>query len=368
MFMHGLRWGLFFSSFLWLFILQAVAEGKQGLDVLGLAKIDVRVLVQEIDYDTAIGFLDNTFGDPYPKLRVLLDSGKVSAYRGHLRDFTCYRNKVCPAGTPDQHNTKIIRREAREFAAFAKGYPGIDCYVGPALEHDVKDKKTVDAWFRILREEVPQCKPVCSAFTGYCPPNVLREKHGNTGTADIRSNDGASLFDSNSADFRTSGKYLSLGWINEFNGRVTGEEPPIPMPKTRVNFAGRDLIRQAVRVMRAPQPRPEVACPVIKAPDLFKTNAEAYGKGKDDGRGNKGLWIHAKKYPKVQIETLAGRTVGCLAYYGTFSGGGFRHYVGSCSRQNPTDLMDALGSEWGILRAGGRCWLFNSIRRLGSFR
>lgn len=342
-------------------------EGKQGLDILGLAKHDANMIAQEIDNGTAIGYLDSTFGNPYPNLGALLASGKVPAIRGHLRDFTCYRGGRCPSGYPSASDPRPVEEAAKRLSRFLGTHSGVTCYVSPALEHDVKDRKIVEKWYAILKRVVPSCIPVCSAFTGYCPSGVLVERHGNSGRADLRSNDGDSLFDSNSAAYRTSGRVLTFGWIPEFNGRVSGEKEFIA-PLKRINWAGRDLVRQAVRVMRKPEPQPVTKCKQIKAPELFKTNAEYYGKAKDDGRGNKGLWITSKAYPRIDIVALEGRSVGCLKYFGPFSGGGYRHYVGTCSGETPVGLMDKLGSEWGLLKAGGSCWLFNAIRRQGSFR
>ncbi len=72
----------------------------------------------------------------------------------------------------------------------------------------------------------------------------------------------------------------------------------------------------------------------------------------------------------IVAETLRGSSVGTMSYYGPFSGGGFRHYIGGRygSDYAPTTLMDLLGGEWGLLKSGGRCWIFNAIRRQGYFR
>lgn len=354
----GLMWAAAFSAF---------AEGLQGLDVLILPKQNAKMIADEMDYDSAFGVLDiPSAGDYVPNLRTILESGKVVAVRTHLKDFTVYRSG---RGTDSQFDTSFVGPRAKKFKNLMDHFPGIKPYCSPALEHDVKDKRTVSKWYEILRRVYPNCTPVCSAFTGFCPDGVLREKHGNTGTADIRSNDGDSLFDSNSVNFRVSGKYLSLGWFPECNGRVSGEKQYPGPPATRINWATRALVRQAVRVMRPMTPAPVVpGCEMIKAPDLFKTNAEYYGKGKDDGRGNKGLFIVHSKYPRIGIDSLFSSSVGCLKYYGPFDGGGYRHYVGHCSGQTPVELMDQLRSEWGLLRAGSKCWVFNAIRRMGYYR
>ena len=350
------------------------AEALKGLDLLGLARMDAKMISEEIDNGTAIGTLDSTFGDPYPKLGLLASTGKVSAYRVHLRDFTCYRSSHCPPGYPAQNDTRPIRKAALRLAAFQSHY-NIPCFVSPALEHDVRGARDTTSWFRILDEVLPNCVPVCSAFTGYCPkvtPNgrrILIEKHGNSVNGDVVSNDGASIFDADTSTYFGRGKVLSFAWDYSFNGRVSGESVFAP-PLKRVDWPTKAGIKHSVAILRSGTQRPQVTgCSPIRKPELFKTNAEYYGKNQDDGRGNKGLFI-SQKYvgTRIEVTSLGGKSVGLLRYFGPYSGGGFRYYLGSGSGQTPIRLMQDLGGEWGLLRWRGGCRVFNAIRREGYYR
>lgn len=346
------------------------AEPIRGPDILGLAKVKAKDVINELDNGSSLGYLDATFGDPTKQLKKILNSGKVIAVRAHMIDGTCIRNNSCPPGAPKYKDLQTLKKRTEKYSKIAKQYPHIKFYVSPFLEHDCKDKSLVEKWYAAILSVDPNLRHVCSAFSGWCPDGVFREKHGNNVRGDITSNDGESLFDS-SPDYRDSGSLIVFGWINQFNGRVTGEKGKPPPPKLRVNWPTKDDLRQVKYILREPEPFPDPPpnCDTIKRPELSKTNAEYYGKGKDDGRGNKPLFITKKKYQKITVHRKDGKQVGWFSYYGPYSGGGHRHYMGKIgSGQTPVKLMDALGSEWGIAKAKGQCWPINAIRRIGFYR
>lgn len=352
-------------------IARQAGDHRVGIDALGLAKHNAKVLKDEMPAESALGFLDETFGDPYEKATEILKSGKVKAVRIHLIDGTCIRNRVCPRGAPTYTSYRELERRAKRAYRWCTENSVAECYVSPFLEHDEKNKAVVDRWYNILRSTAPGLKYVCSAFTGYCPDAVLIERHGARRGA-IASPDGISHADLDSIAYRDNGKLITFSWLPENNGRVTGEEGFI-MPKLRVNWPTRADIRHQVRMLAPADPMPVVpGCQPIKAPELFKTRAEYYGKGHDDGRGNKGLFISKTRMSKVKITTLKGKEVGYLGYYGTFSGtpGTYRHYIGGGrgSGQKPVRLRRLLGGDWGLLKGGGKCWIFSPIHRQGYFR
>ena len=363
---------------------------KVGLDLLGLAKHDVQIIKRELPSGISIGFLDGTFGDPYKNLKVLLDSGKVTSVRIHLWDHICYRNRVCPKGTPLATDIRRVTNRTKRFAKFMLDYPNVTQYISPALEHDVKDRDVVTKWFSEIVKEAPLAIPVCSAFTGYCPKlvngkKILSEKHGCKAKGDIISPDGESHFDCNNFTYKSQGKEIVYSWINQNNGRVTGEKT-FTAPKERVNWPTVYDIKQQLALLRTPSFKFKVrGCEDLKSPKLFKTNAEYFGKGKDDGRGNKPMFIHDKKVSKFELFStkypasledqeegihIKNKKVGEMRYYGTYQGGGYRYYIGGVygSNQNPIQLRDDLDSEQGLLVGAGKCYYINAIRRLGYYR
>lgn len=355
-----------------------------GLDLLGLAKHDIQMVKSELESGMSLGFLDGTFGDPYPNLKVLLDSGRITSVRIHLWDHTCYRNRVCPRGTPPATDIRRVTNRTKRFTKFMQAYPNVKQYISPALEHDVKDQAVVNKWFFAIVKEAPLVIPVCSAFTGYCPSTVgtkkiLKEKHGCKAKADIISPDGESHFDCNNFTYNSQAKKIVYSWINQNNGRVTGEKTFTP-PKERVNWPTRQDIRQQVALLYPATAKPKVTgCKDLKSPRLFKTNAEYFGKDKDDGRGNKPMVIHPRKISKFEIFSIKpyvpnlfikDKKAGEMRYYGSYQGGGYRYYIGGRygSNQTPVELRNDLNSEWGVLEGAGECYYINAIRRLGYYR
>lgn len=348
--------------------LREVPLPTYGEDDLGLAKLNAAEIRDAIDPGTALGWLENTFGDAHPKVKKILDSSKIIKARAHLGDGTV-ANHGC---TDKLRDLNLLRANITNFKKVSDLYPNIGWYVSPWLEHGCRDQTLVNKWFTILRNKLPGMRYVCSAYGGYCPANVIHEKHGNKATGKIISNDGDSFFDANSPKYRVAGDDLVLGWTNCKNGRTTGEKTFTPI-NLRVDWCTQDETVQTIRLLRAPEPRPNIpGCGDFTGWELSKVNAEFYGKEKDDGRGNKPMLILPNRYSRLSVRRIRdNKEVGCYKYYGTYSGegGGYRHYMGDCSGQTPVKLMNQLESEWGKLVApGGKCWMLNAIRRLGYYR
>lgn len=339
-----------------------------GEDDLGLAKLNAADIRNNIDSGTALGWLEDSFGDAHPKAKVILDSGKIVKARVHLGDGTV-SNHQCLA---PQKDLNLLRGKAKRLKTLSNLYSDIKWYVSPWLEHGCKDKTLVNKWFTILKNQLPGMKYVCSAWGGYCPPDTIHEKHGNSANGKIISNDGDSFFDANSPKYRLAGDDIVFGWTNCKNGRTTGEKVFTPINQ-RVDWCTKDETLQTIRLLRSPEPKPQVTgCGDFKGWELSKVNAEFYGKDKDDGRGNKPMLILPKIYNRLSVRRISDNAeVGCYKYYGPYSGqgGGYRHYMGDCSGQTPVKLMNQLGSEWGKLVApDGKCWIINAIRRQGYYR
>src|SRR5688572_26953264 len=82
----------------------------QGYDVLGLAKYcDTYLSAPNLP---AVSTLLNTFGDPLPCLRRKLDTGSLSLVQVDLMDATCWRNRVCPPGTPALTDWRVMKARA----------------------------------------------------------------------------------------------------------------------------------------------------------------------------------------------------------------------------------------------------------------
>lgn len=350
-------------------IKNAEAEPYKGYDILGLAMQPVKMIAEEVGPNSVVGVLAGTFGPVIAPLEALLNqaNGKVIGYRAHLGNGTCLRNGVCGPGEFKPTAFKIMRKRAKDFHDLNMRHPGIKCWISPYLEYDEKNKKTVETWMRIIREELPECTLVLNPHTGYAPNNVMRERHGSTVKGPIISTDGVSFFDVDNAEYCDGATHLCFAWINRFNLRVTGEEDFV-MPRQRKWKVTRDNMIQVRRLHQPEEARPVMAgCKNIVQPNLWKSNAEDYGVNAD-GRGDRPLFIVGVKTDKFTISKLSGGVVGCARYYGPFESGLHRYYVGSCSGDSGVTLMDKAQNEWVKLEGAGQCFVSNTIRRKGYFR
>lgn len=343
-----------------------------GLDTLALAKMDPKVIAEELPPGWNLGVLEHTFGDPLPNLEAVAKTGKLGGFRVHLRNGTCYRNGVCEAIEPKLNDLTQLSKDAKKYEAFHQRYPALKCFISHTLEHDEKNAATVQTWIDTVKKAAPSCEVVNSVFTGASGRSALNEQHGNRARGDIVSNDGQSLFDSDSPAYRENGKVLVLGWFHRMNGRVSGEKTFTP-PSRRSLWPTRDNLRQAVRLLKPQAAKPASkpgTCKVLKnfsGGELWKTNAESYGTA--DPREDRPLFISLSRSPQMNLLAPSGAKVGCLKYYGPYTQPNLsRSYAGTCSGDSAAILMDKAKGEWIYIQDGNTCILTNAIRRKGYFR
>lgn len=353
-----------------LLLIGEIASGDPilGVDILALAKQDIKMLAQNINSNSAIGVLEGTFGPAIPPLEKLIIAKKPQAFRAHLTNGTCFRNRVCEAGEPAANDFKAMRRRAIAFENLHQKYPAVTCYLSPRLEHDEKNKELVSKWFQIIKDSAPSCVAVCSAFTGYCPTGVLIEKHGNSSKGDVVSNDGADGFQTDVQKYLAHGKILSLFWTPRMNLRLDSDKSFTPPSKRTEKLRKDDIIhinRLFEPVQEVPS-SPKVCSKTmnLSGQEIGKPRSEDYGEKATDRRSATPLLIAKVKVSKFNIYSTTNRIVACAKYFGPFNGLN-RYYVGSCSGDNAVTLMDKLGNEWGFWEDNHKCYLYNSIRRSG---
>jgi len=357
----------------------------QGYDVLALAKYCKTFL--NAPPLPAMSTLLNTFGDPLPCVQKRINKGGMRVVQIDIRDATCFRNGVCPKGTPPLDDWQVMRQGARQINKVATANSTVQFWVSPWLEHDIKSVETIRKGFAVVAKACPTCKLINSPVSGARPPEFPLELHGTKVRAFSVSGDGASMFDGdnlasdgNGFQHRASGSFSTFGWWNELNLRCTGEEHFTPV-NLRTNLPTPAQFEQAYYVLQpeAPFPPNPPQCKSVRviAPgaEIVKTNAEAYCNGQPtDSRGNKPLLIikqPGSSGERRDVLSSAGQVAGCFKYYGTYGElpGTHRWYMGNCSGQNPVQLMKALKSEWGFLKLNnGNCLRFNAIRRQGTYR
>jgi hypothetical protein len=351
------------------------AVNYKGYDVLGLARQDTKMIAREARPGTVLGVLHDTFGDEAPKVREMIADhpGKFVAIRAHCRDGTCVRNKSCAPGTPSLNNMPVMAECAREYNSISQD-TGVPCWLSPVLEHDEKDKNVVQTWINTLRSNAPLCGLVQNPFSGTTVPGVIVERHGGKkASGSIISTDGVSLYDVDTRTWWNQATGFSLGWINRFNLRLSGEKGKPPFPKdrplkNRATVYDMQLIGRLMEPVTPQTPWPSVCRNrrEIKSPEVLKSNAEDYANG--DPRANKLVFLTKFSGSQFDIINSAGRKVACLKRYSPSLDGLNRYYLGSCSPLNNIEVMDKAGSEWVFFRNGSTCYRGNAIRRLGTWR
>lgn len=366
------RFCIYWLMFLLMLSTAVFAEPIYGYDILALAK-QPKEVVALAEPGKALGVLQGTFGDVIPALEREIRKGNTYAFRAHLTNGTCFRNQNCEAGEPGATNYGVLKKRAIAFQQLTDRNPWTKCFLSPRLEHDEKKREVVNKWFSIIKEFAPSCTPVCSNFTGYCPGDVLSEKHGNDSTADIVSNDGKSLYDADTSKYWGHGKVLSLGWINRFNLRVSGEKEFIPPSKRTVKATKDDMlqINALMKPMAPIPPAPSICKKVIKLTpsNTLKSNSEDYNQG--NPRDNKPVLLIKQKYQNgFGVLSPTGKKVACasnrynLPPFENLN----RYYLGECANKSNPKVLKEAGNEWVFYRNGGICYLGNAVRRLGTHR
>lgn len=148
----------------------------KGYDILGLARQDIGLLKSLIPHNVFIGALEDTFGEVSSQLLSLIETGKVSGFRIHLRDGTCVRRKNCAPGTFPLNNLIYMGMLAKGYNDIA-ATTGKKCYLSPVLEYDEKSRSRILGWAHTLRHFAPLCHVIFTPGRGKVPRNYLVERH-----------------------------------------------------------------------------------------------------------------------------------------------------------------------------------------------
>lgn len=353
---------LFVLTFLLVSPLLSLSE--QGLDLLALPKIDSNIVIPELPKNTVIGALHGTFGPLLTPYEKYLKSENVTAGRAHLFNGACWRNKNCERGEPKLNNFETLAYRARVTGQLFSKYPNVKCYLSPVLEYDERDRRVVQRWVDILRKNASNCTVVLSPNKGILVPGTLVERHGNAyGKADVRSNDGESLFDA-PGDYATRGTVLSLGWIHSFNLRRRAETGFTPPSKRTVRPTS-DEVRRAINIMFSgggsvpgtPDPPSVSGCEKKFNPRDGKGNFT----WKSGDNTHKATWLAPARYQKVfkRVDILSpnGKIFDSLRYRHQFSEWG-KPYRGIYDGRFALTKYP-LNST---LRADKNCWLMPDPR------
>lgn len=339
-----------------------------GMDYLGLGSKHwpIAETIRWTPSGTAIGCFDGTtgdakFGDAIPAARKLLATGRFPALRVQMWYNSAHT--IVPM--------EILKKRLPAWGKLAEEFPNVAIYISHSCEHNETDASKVKQRIELIKKLAPKAIPVNTPWKGAVIAGVITERHPKTQVGASRipyivSNDG---YDSINIDVETykannTRAEIVFLWTPRFNLREVYEAgQDAPKPEARDAAPNRDVIRTVARMLApigAP-PTPTFSERVVpfKKPLLYKVFAEDK-KGNTDRRANKPLIITKSNAKTIDVITYKGQRVAKFGYYGTYTGGMYRHYSGSGSNwygiQIANQAFKASGSEWVWFTDGKTIW------------
>lgn len=327
-----------------------------GLDLLGLGSKnwEIKDVINTFPRGWALGCFARTFGDALPKVRRLLETGKVAAVRVQI--YWSYTHQPAPL--------KYLKEELPRWQKLARQFPDVDFYISPSCEYRSTNVKSVKRMMDLTKQLCQNCRVVQTPEGGSVTvPDYMVEHHGSKAKAkkwELVSSDGSSITDMNAEAWIDKNKKAQIVflWGTRFNLREAGDFIP---PEERTAAPDAKYIKSIIRLAR---PKGEMPTPVfqykeLEKPLLWKTHAED-APGDADKRGNRPLIILRKKTATVDIVTYDDKVIGQLRYFGPFPGGLYRFYSGMSGAimmhgyEIGEKAKEVSGSEWVWIRQDGK--------------
>lgn len=345
----------------------------EGLDLLGLGSKywKIKETVSLWPEGFALGFFgdgwNNAFGDPLPKARKILNTGKcplvrVQVYWHPNHDFV-----------PEA----FLRKWLPKYERFAQEFPHVRFLLSPSCEYKNTPQEKIKRAVDLIRRLAPTCNPVLAPMNAPVVPGVIVEHHGDTSVnkGEIVSHDGTEAADIDIEAWKRGNRkaLVRFYWSHLFNLREAGNFIP---PNERKAAPSKSYIEDVIDWSRAagtPPPFSGGTATPLRRPVLYKIFAED-SEGVDP-RANKPLFICPEKADFVTLLAHNRKTVGKLGYYGVYQGGTHRYYSGhgAGSRLSGSEFArkaeEISGSPWVWLKVQGKIYgPVHANRRAGYFR
>lgn len=299
-----------------LFCTSALAQEGHDFLALGNPNFSVQAAISAIRPGAAIGVFDDawpgSFGNPEPKLRKLLATGKVATLRVQI--YWSYSHDPAPL--------KVVKKALPKWIKLQRDFPNVKVLISPSCEYRSSTPKSlVTAWVQAIK--AAGLEPVLSPMPGApVVPGVLVEHHGDkVKGAQAVSLDGQSFADADTGRLLAANpkaKYF-LAWLLSYNCSASGNNPP---PSQRKDCPTEKDIR-AADALFAPKVYGN-----LKPPQLYKVMSEAHVNGTDP-REKRPLLILKEKAPFAEILDSNGAAFLKFPYYSTYLDQGHRYYSGS---------------------------------------
>lgn len=283
-----------------------------GLDLLGLSRFE-QTAVNEFPEGWALGAFAVTFGDALPSIRKVIETGRCP----HVR-VQCLWSDTHSFGPSDIHTLTAI---ARRYEKLSTRFPSVRFELSPFCEHNLSDP---DHYLDIVKQEAPSCFPVNTPWQGALSKRYKNEVHGDHARPKGRYNysfDGTSAVDADVQKFKRQHDSADVFffWVPQFNGKKnSADSTPRPERKAWPTPA---LIDSVIYLHNK---RGKVS---FDAPRLWKSHADQHDVPPEP-RALKPVIIIAEKVPELVLKASNGQVIATAPYYGPFSGGGHRYYLG----------------------------------------
>lgn len=278
-----------------------------GLDLLGWSAKAWKPAptIAEFPSQFALGVFARAFGDAMPRVRLLLDSGKVSALRVQI--WWDNNHKIAPLD--------YLKRELPRWESLARQYPHIPFFISHSCEYSETSRKEVTKRVNLVLSLCPSCTVVQTPMHSPVVAGVgLIEEHGSKAKAKgIASTDGNEIcqMDAEKWVAKNSEAQIVFGWACRFNGRDAHTMAP---PLARTSFPTAKYMQAIIRLMypKGVPPSPVFDSRPPQGKELWKAMAEDQ---KGDPRANKPVVMLPKKYKALDIVTFDGQLVTKLPLY-----------------------------------------------------
>ena len=286
-----------------------------GIDVLGFAKYQ-DLVVREWPSGWACGVFANTFGNVWPGLTRLLETGRCPETRIQAMWDNNHQYR------PREHD-RIIMKELEQANQLKTAFPHVEVQFSYFCEHNIKGQQ--------LRDLIAKCRAkargvtlVNSFYQGDFVPGMLNEVHGSHSApkGDYNySDDGTHCVDSNvtattKKHSRAKTRYF---WFLQCNGKVGNEgkpgKTPVLPPKQRQGWPTAELLDSVIYLHR------DQGAVNLSSRHLWKSHGDQHSVPVPEPRAGKPVFITPVDAKEVQLVADNGQVVAVMPRDGKFTDG-----------------------------------------------
>ena len=292
-----------------------------GLDLLGAAMFS-DVAIREFPQGWALGVFAREFGDAFPTVKRIVESGRCPHVRIQL---TWSRNNH----VYDDTHFAIAKAEAARYERLAVANPSVKFELSTFCEHNLQNP---DRYHDEIARIAPHCTIVNSPWQGAMSKKYKNEVHGGKAAPRGKYNfsfDGTGCVDADIPKFRARHKNSEVFffWTYQFNGKRNGATlddngKPLPyIPPTERKFWPTEDLIDSVIYLHKPKGKPKLDSKTIHKSHSDQQNPEP------KGRELKPVIITPSKSSRLEYVAKNGQVIGTAPYYDTYKKGGHRYYA-----------------------------------------